>query len=357
MPPHICMSESRTRQAICGTATLIMAISFRAALLPSSSMRRAQWWTRSRAASMSMRALARSAATVPCAASGLPKATRETTRRLVSSNARSHAPMARMQWWTRPGPRRACAISKPRPWPRSIASVLSTTTSSKTHSAWPCGASSKPRTRSGRSTRTRSIGTRTIEWRSCGAASSRTVAPTARPMKMATAQRGSSAPEVHHLRPETTRCPSPSSRTVASRFVGSDDATPGSVIAKHERISPASSGASHVARCAGVPNCASTSMFPVSGAEQFITSGAHSDRPSSSQIGAYASSVCSPPPGYAADASWYAADGDRWASCLSSPGGGAERKKRFQRPAALARALSASSVAEGCHLSALDVAP
>ncbi len=57
-------------------------------------------------------------------------------------------------------------------------------------------------------------------------------------------------------------------------FVASEDATSGSVIAKAERISPASSGSSHRCFCSGVPNRCSTSMLPVSGAWQLIASGA-----------------------------------------------------------------------------------
>ena len=57
-------------------------------------------------------------------------------------------------------------------------------------------------------------------------------------------------------------------------------ATSGSVIAKPERISPSSSGASHRSCCSGVPNRCSTSMLPVSGAAQLSASGASSgDRP------------------------------------------------------------------------------
>ena len=70
-------------------------------------------------------------------------------------------------------------------------------------------------------------------------------------------------------------------------FVASDDATAGSVIEKHERISPSSSGRSHCVTCSSVANIASSSMLPVSGAEQFIASGAMAtDRPVSSAIGA-----------------------------------------------------------------------
>ncbi len=35
----------------------------------------------------------------------------------IFSSARSARPIRRMQWWMRPGPRRPCAISKPRPSP------------------------------------------------------------------------------------------------------------------------------------------------------------------------------------------------------------------------------------------------
>ena len=61
------------------------------------------------------------------------------------------------------------------------------------------------------------------------------------PMKMAILQRGSPAPEIHHFRPLITY--SSPSRTILRfdvRGIRGSDA--GSVIAKHERISPASSG-------------------------------------------------------------------------------------------------------------------
>ena len=71
-------------------------------------------------------------------------------------------------------------------------------------------------------------------------------------MKMNTLQRGSPAPEVHHLRPFSTYA-SPSRLIEAWILVASDEATAGSVIAKPERISPASSGSSHCFFCSGVP--------------------------------------------------------------------------------------------------------
>ena len=71
-------------------------------------------------------------------------------------------------------------------------------------------------------------------------------------------------------------------------FVASDDATSGSVIEKAERILPSSSGSSQRRCCSSVPNSDSSSMLPVSGAEQLIASGAiHGLRPVISASGAY----------------------------------------------------------------------
>ena len=62
---------------------------------------------------------------------------------------------------------------------------------------------------------------------------------------------------------------SPSSTALVSMLRASEEATWGSVMPKQERISPASSGLSHFSFCSGVPTRSSTSMLPVSGAEQF----------------------------------------------------------------------------------------
>src|SRR5215470_8314919 len=106
------------------------------------------------------------------------------------------------------------------------------------------------------------------------------------PMKIAILQRGSPAPEDHHLRPLITYS-FPSRRMLDSMFVASEEATAGSVMAKQERISPASSGLSQRSFCSGVPYRSSTSMLPVSGAEQLKTSGAITLRPIISHSGAY----------------------------------------------------------------------
>jgi hypothetical protein len=68
----------------------------------------------------------------------------------------------------------------------------------------------------------------------------------------------------NHFSPSITQSP-PSRRAVVSISVGSAPA-PGSVSAKADRISPASSGARYRARCASVPKRARISAFPESGA-------------------------------------------------------------------------------------------
>ena len=72
------------------------------------------------------------------------------------------------------------------------------------------------------------------------------------PMKMAILQRGSPAPDDHHLRPLSTYS-SPSRTMLARMLVASEEATSGSVMQKQERISPASSGFSHCAFCSSRP--------------------------------------------------------------------------------------------------------
>ena len=98
-------------------------------------------------------------------------------------------------------------------------------------------------------------------------------------------QRGLPAPDVNHLRPLITYS-SPSRAIEVRMLVASDDATSGSVIANADRISPSSSGLSHRSCCAGEPNSARISMLPVSGAAQFMDSGARKLRPVISASGA-----------------------------------------------------------------------
>src|SRR5690349_231065 len=109
-------------------------------------------------------------------------------------------------------------------------------------------------------------------------------------MKMAILQRGSPAPEDHHLRPLITYS-SPWRAMLARMLVASEEATSGSVMQKQERISPASNGLSHCSFCSSVPYRASTSILPVSGAEQLNTSAAMEERPMISHRGAYSKLV------------------------------------------------------------------
>ena len=73
---------------------------------------------------------------------------------------------------------------------------------------------------------------------------------------------------------------------LSAMLVASELATSGSVIANAERISPSSSGVSQRSFCSGVPNWWSTSMLPVSGAEQLHASEAIRARPRISASGA-----------------------------------------------------------------------
>ena len=71
-------------------------------------------------------------------------------------------------------------------------------------------------------------------------------------MKIEILHLGSPAPEIHHFLPFTTYS-SPSLSMLASMFVASEEATPGSVIAKQDLISPSSRGLSHRSFCSSVP--------------------------------------------------------------------------------------------------------
>ena len=102
-------------------------------------------------------------------------------------------------------------------------------------------------------------------------------------------------------------------------LVASELATSGSVMPKHERMLPSRSGFSHRSCCSGVPNIVSTSMLPVSGAEQFAASDAMPLRPMISASGAYSAFFS---PGPQSLCGW----------------------KRFQRPRLFASAFSSSMI-------------
>ena len=69
-------------------------------------------------------------------------------------------------------------------------------------------------------------------------------------------------------------------------LVASDKATSGSLIAKHERSAPESSGSSQRVRCIGLAKTCSNSILPLSGALQLKTSADHGTRPMISHSGA-----------------------------------------------------------------------
>src|SRR6266481_5321056 len=76
-----------------------------------------------------------------------------------------------------------------------------------------------------------SSGTRIIDCCLCAGAEGSVL-----PIKIAILHRGSPAPEDHHFRPWITYV-SPSRRIVAPILVASEEATSGSVMEKHDRIS------------------------------------------------------------------------------------------------------------------------
>jgi len=71
-------------------------------------------------------------------------------------------------------------------------------------------------------------------------------------MTIRSLQRGSPDPDDHHFRPLMTYSWR-SGVIVQAMLVASEEATSGSVMAKHERISPSSKGRSHCCFCASVP--------------------------------------------------------------------------------------------------------
>ena len=113
--PCTCIARSSTRWCICAAITLIIEMSWRAARLPSVSIFQAACSTIRRAESISMRDLAMKSCTNCFSASGPPNDSRSCARLHISSKARSAEPIARMQWWIRPGPSRSWAIEKPAP--------------------------------------------------------------------------------------------------------------------------------------------------------------------------------------------------------------------------------------------------
>ena len=144
-----------------GTTVLIIEIQMRASFGDVRSIIQAVLSVSSRACSIFIRASAIMSMLPPNLYKGRPNASRSVARSQSNSSAFSAEPMERMQWWMRPGPRRPCEISKPRPGPRMMLSLGTRTFSSLTRMC-PCGASNMLNTLRGRTIFTPgvSIGTR-----------------------------------------------------------------------------------------------------------------------------------------------------------------------------------------------------
>ncbi len=113
--PWTWIARSITLSAMFGTATLIPEISVAAALLPTVSIRWAVRSTYSRHMSISIRDSAIQSWIKPLWATDDPNVVRCNARSTISPSARSATPIERMQWWIRPGPRRAWEMANPPP--------------------------------------------------------------------------------------------------------------------------------------------------------------------------------------------------------------------------------------------------
>ena len=125
------MARSTTLSATFGAATLMALISTAAALLPTVSISHAVFSVSSRTISSSMRASAIQSMMFERSASGGRTSRAVSARWHSSSSARSAAPMERMQWWMRPGPRRAWLMAKPSPSPASMFDAGTRTSSNR----------------------------------------------------------------------------------------------------------------------------------------------------------------------------------------------------------------------------------
>ena len=126
---------------------------------------------------------------------------RSSARSAISSSASSHWPMVRMQWCTRPGPSRACAMAKPSPSdPSRLAAGTRTSRNNNSQCpsmAWCC-ITGMLRTISSPGA---SMGTSSRLWRRCAGASGEA---SEMPITMANRQLGCAAPVMNHLRPLST---------------------------------------------------------------------------------------------------------------------------------------------------------
>ncbi len=181
-----------------------------------------------------------------------------------------------MQWWMRPGPRRACASAKPPPRGPSSAPAGTSTPSKRISECEIQPAPVSPITGSRRtcSTPGASVGTSSIEARSCGFPSGSVTAITM-------VQADPSKPVVNHLWP-SRRQPVGVSVAVVESVVGLEPACSGSVIAKQERTDPSRSGSRKVRFWSSVAKARSSSALPMSGACPFVAQWPSGLQPSAS---------------------------------------------------------------------------
>ena len=186
----------------------------------------------------------------------------------------SHSPMARMQWWSLAGPKRAWPMAKPAPCsPNKLLAGIRTLLNSISGWVFVSDRCSK----TGRLRRSLMPGaSRGMSTSDCrlDLAASGSVTPT----KIISLQLAWEALDENHLLPLITNS-SPSRAMDVSKFTGSDEAACGSVMAKAEPMSPANRGLSHCSFCSAVAKSCSNSMLGTSGAWQLKTLDAHSRRP------------------------------------------------------------------------------
>ena len=103
------------------------------------------------------------------------------------------------------------------------------------------------------------------------------------------------APEMNHLCPFTTHV-SPSRTARVWMSVGSEPATSGSVIAKHERTMPSQRGRRYFSFCASVAQWSRVCMLPSSGACAFSAYGPNADFAASAETAAIATCPTPMPP-------------------------------------------------------------
>ncbi len=182
--PWAWMARSITRNAMFGTATLIAAISVKAPLAPWLSISQAALSVSRRACSMSMRLVGDPLLDHALLGKRTAEGDARSDPPAHRSRARSAAPIVRMQWWMRPGPRRAWAMANPPPSsPRRFEAGTRHVVEARARSGPPGRGS---RTRAATRTTSRpgvSSGTRTIDCCRCGAASGSVL-----PITMASAQ-------------------------------------------------------------------------------------------------------------------------------------------------------------------------